>query len=507
MRASLSGALLAFLLASLLLAAWAPAPASAAQADFVLKDAFWASWSGHGSFNVLCVILRYEGEPEASSIEAELDVSPIWPDGGKVSDSYEGPLRKGQSAAFYFTFLVPDDARASYYILDLEVNYEKGGESATEKLDVYVSLFGIPEIKVSCTSYKLRPSSHNHVELEIANNGSGVARGLLVQVSSPSPYLTIVGSNTFERDLLAPGENWALELDVYVAKGVMGAVYISVAFSFLDQFGNYSRGLVYLGFEVEGKPSLAVSKVICMPPTVFPGDKYVALTVFITNIGDTSAENITLRLEPYQDLIKASYPGSEEVRIPYMPVGYVVNITFLLDVSEEAEPGYYELTLRALHDGLNYTLGLPFTVREKASFEVAKMEFSPEPYPGAKGVRVKIELRNTASVEAKTVRLTIVSAYITGVTSVLIGDMRGGEDRVVVLEVDFDEETPLDLEFEIQISWYQDGRPLMTTLRMSKSLQAPREWPEPREVAVWVGFMGLGMALMFAVLKARKGVF
>ena len=506
------GVILAFLLASLALLLAVPYAQAASQGqastgDFRLEDVFWASWPGLGAYNTLCVVLGYEGDGEASSIEAKLNVSSIWPAGGEISDSYDGPLRKGQSVAFYFTFLVPAEARASHYNLTLTVDYEKAGSPETWQATVQATLAGLPDLAVSCSSYELNASSHNRVELLVANEGSGVARAVRLQVSSLSPYLTVIGPSCFKRDLLYSGEEWAVVLDIYVATGAVGAAYLSVAFSCLDQFGTAYQGLIYLGFEVEGRASLAVSKVIYVPPTVFPGDKYVAATVFITNVGDYRAKNITLRLEPVEGLVEPSYAGSEEVTIPYLPVGYVVNTTFLLDVDEDAGPGYYELPLYVRHDGLNYTLKLPFTVQEKASFEVLKIEFSPEPSPGARGVRMKVELKNVANVEAKAVRLSVVSAYITGVTSVLIGDMMGGEIRVVVMEVDFDEDTPLDLDFEFQVSWFQGGRQLFTTLRMSLRLQAPREWPEPREVAIWLGFMGLGMAITYAVTRLRRGVF
>jgi len=422
------------------------------QEDFAIRDVFWASWSGPGAYNTLAIVLEYLSSPEATSITASLDVTPIWPSGGTISDSYDGPLEEGQRAIFYFTFLVPTDARASYYDLPLTVDYVSGGQPRTYGCTIQVSISGLPELSISCDSYELRASSTNHVELRIANEGGGVARALWVQVIPQSPYITVLGPSSFSKDLLEVGAEWPIGLNVSVGPAALSSAYLVVALAYLDQFGSSYTQQVYLGFEIEGEASLAISKVIYMPPLVFPGDRYVALTLILTNVGDVTANNITLRLEPVEGLVEPSYAGAGEAKIPYLPVGHLANITFLLDVDDDARPGYYELPLEVHHDGKNYTLGVPFTIREKASFELTKVELSPKPSPGSRGIKVKVELRNTSNVTAEHVRLSLVSAYITGVTSVLVGDVDGGERRVVILEVDFDESTPLRLELDVQIS-------------------------------------------------------
>lgn len=116
---------------------------------------------------------------------------------------------------------------------------------------------------------------------------------------------------------------------------------------------------------------------------------------------------------------------------------------------------------------------------------------------------------NISNVTAEQVRISIVSAYISGVTSVLIGDLLGGESRVAVLEVDFSETAPLELEIEIQISWYQGERPsgLVSTLRLKLQLSKPSEWPDVRDVAIWIGFTALGAIIAFVAMKLRRGLF
>ena len=618
--ASLIALLMAcFTTPALALARATPLQAGGEQVDFSLEDAYWSLWVGRGMNNTFSVVLEYLATQAASAINATLNVTSLSPGTALLNDSYPGPLVRGQTVTFSFEFLVPENATASHYNLTLSLEYLRGGEERARDFLVQATVMGTPDLAASCDSWELKRLVANNVTLRIRNEGDGVARAIRVELNPQSPYLIIIGPNVFERDLLWVGEEWAINLTVFVEAGADRASSIRLTASYYDQRGRPYGLNVALGFEVSGFPgpdleikalneslrpnslnnltlrvenigredawnvtvslfsyvelisivgasefrrsllrpgeaweftvlvfvqprvygavglyalmsyedprgsgytestqiglevageaSLAISKVVCWPPTVVPGDRYVALMVILTNVGDYVARDVKLRLEPVPGLVEPSYAGAEEAMIPYLPMGYPANVTFLVDVAEEAKPGFYELPLSVSHDDSNYTLLVPFCVREKASFEVVGLEFSPWPSPGSRGVRMTIELRNVANVTAEQVRISIISAYIRGVTAVLLGDLMGGETRIAVLEVDFDEATPINLVFELQISWYQGERSLTCTLRQSITLSQPSRWPDVREVAIWLGFLGLGAAITFAVMKLRRGVF
>ena len=594
-------------------------PAEEQEADFALRDAYWSTWVGRGFNNTFSVVLEYLASPPATAINATLDASTITPNTTLVEDSYAGPLAKGQSVTFSFEFLVPENATASHYNLTLSLEYLKGDEVGSCDFLIQATIMGSPDLTATCDTWELKRLVANNVTLRIHNDGDGVARAIRVELNPQSPYIVIIGPNVYERDILWSGEEWVINLTVFVEAGADRALSIRLTASYYDQRSRPYGLNVALGFEVSGFPgpdleikalneslrpnnlnnltlyvenvgleeawnitislfsyvefisivgpsefrrsllrpgegweftvlvfvqprvygaigiyaimtyedprgsqyaettqvglkvagegSLAISKVVCWPPTVVPGDRYVMLMVILTNVGDYVAKDVRLRLEPVPGLVEPSYAGAEEAMIPYLPMGYPANVTFLVDVADGAKPGFYELPLSVSHDDLNYTLYVPFCIREKAIFKVVRLELSPWPSPGSRGVRMTIELRNIANVTAEQVRISIVSAYIRGVTSVLLGDLMGGEARIAVLEVDFDEATPLHLEFELQISWYQGERSLTCTIRESIDLSAPSKWPDIREVGIWIGFLGLGAAITFAVMKLRRGVF
>ena len=596
-------------------------PADGEAEDFILKDVYWSRWMGQGLNNTLSVVLRYAASPEATALNATLDTGDISPRPLLVNDSYAGPLVRGQEVTFSFTFEVSENASASHYNLTLTVEYLKGDELSSFSCLLQATVSGSPDTSVSCDSYRLKKLITNEVHMVIANNGSGVARSMRVEVNPQSPYLTVIGPNVFVRDILWVGEEWSIPLRLFVEAGAGRALSVRVAITYYDQFGvpvtaglaigfevgelpgpdirlralneslrpnavnvltvqvenvgaeaaenitvsfysyaeflsiigsgefersllrpgerwnitllvfvqpkvygavslyamtSYAdpRGTTYtetgqIGLRVAGEGRLAISKVVCFPPSVVPGDVYVMLMVILTNIGDYVAKDVKLVLEPVPGLVEPSDAGAEEAMIPYLPMGYPANVTFLVNVAEEAKPGFYELALNVTHDGLNYVLAIPFVIREKAVFEITEVKLSPTPSPGSRGVRMMLKVVNISNVTAEQVRISVVSAYVSGVTSILIGDLLGGESRVAVLEVDFSKTAPLELEVEVQISWYQGERTsgLVSTLRLKLKLSKPSEWPDVRDMAVWAGFMALGAAVAFAAMKMRRGLF
>jgi len=405
-------------------------------------------------------------------------------------------------------FVEAGEARATSFRVTVSYSDQKGrGYTQNLALGLRVSSPPGPDLEIRAFNDTLVPNRVNRLVFRVENVGEDVAKDITVSFYSQVEFMSVLGVGSFKKDELKPGQLWNITVSVFVQPRVYGAASLYVVATYSDSRGAEAQEASQVGFRVEGAAELAISKVVYMPPAVMPGDRYVFLMVILTNIGDYVAKEVELELLGLPGVVKPSYAGAGEAMIPYMPVGYVANVTFLVDVAEDAKPGFYEVPLQVRHDGLSYTLEVPLTVREKAAFRVVKLEFSPKPYPGAKGVRVVIELQNIANVTAQEVRISLVSAYVRGVTSLLLGDMMGGERRVAVLEVDFDEASPLKLEFELQVSWRQGERSLTDTMRCSTELQVPSKWPEAREIAIWAGLVALGAAISFAVMKVRRGFF
>jgi hypothetical protein len=77
-------------------------------------------------------------------------------------------------------------------------------------------------------------------------------------------------------------------------------------------------------------------------------------------------------------VVKPSYPGSDRVRIPFLAVGGSVSAQFLLDIDENAKPGYYEIPVNISTSTENISTVIPLTVSEKAKILVDKIYFDRE---------------------------------------------------------------------------------------------------------------------------------
>jgi len=349
----------------------------------------------------------------------------------------------------------------------------------------------------------LKPNSENAVTLSVENVGEGALKNVTVALYSQTQAAVVLGSNTRRIDLLDEGSSEDVAFDVFVQPGVCGAIPMTVALTFFDEEGRYYQYSYMVGYTVRGYASIKVSKTVYTPAIVFPGDQFVVVELYLTNVGDYYAEDVEVVYPEVPGLVKASYAGSNEAVVPYLPVGEVASVVFMVDVCEGAEPGWHKVPLSVSHDGLNYTVDVMLTVREKARFTVSDVVLSGKPTPGMRGVRVTMKLSNEAGAEAEDVVVSVVSPYITGSTVSNIGTIGANSSAVAVFEVDFDENTPPGtLEVEVTVSWTQEGRTL------SQSLTVPIEVYEKHSlspaVAVAVAAAVAAAAGVYIALKRRS---
>ena len=145
---------------------------------------------------------------------------------------------------------------------------------------------------------------------------------------------------------------------------------------------------------------------------------------------------------------------------------------------EGAAPGYYEIPLTMESASWDSNTTVPLTVREKAPVSVERLYFDRDVTPGTRNVKVFVQLSNNGSQTAEQLRLSLVSGYITGSTSTLVGSLPGKSSKIVMMEVDVDQKAePGILEVDVELSWVQDGRQLSSTsyrgLPISQSTGVP----------------------------------
>lgn len=358
-----------------------------------------------------------------------------------------------------------------------------------------------PRVEVSTRSVQLQPNAMNAITIILENRGERAAKNLRINLVSQSPEVAVVvGTGIAQRDLLDPKEVWEVEKTVFVQPNVYGAIPLYVQVQYQDDLQNRYSFTSPLGFEVKGAPSVAISSVIYNPSPVFPGNRAVRANCIIVNHGNYTAQDVDIVLGSISGVVKPSYTGSDRVKVPFLTVGGSVTVQFLLDIEESASPGYYEIPVKISTSTENISTVIPLTVSEKAKIVVDKIYFDREVVPGERNVKLFIEASNVGNVTAEEVRVSVISGYITGSTTSLLGTMVSGGKKVIVMEVDVDSKvSPGSLPVDVEVSWSQDGRSMSKTSAMSVLIS------EPGRVEVWWLLGGL-LALLVLLIIFRKKV-
>lgn len=357
-----------------------------------------------------------------------------------------------------------------------------------------------PKVEVTAKDIQIQPNAINFITIILENRGDRAAKDLRINLFSQSPEVAVVvGSGVAHRDLLEPKEVWEVEKEVFVQPNVYGAVPLYVQVQYKDDLQNRYSYTSTIGFEVRGTPSVAISSVIYNPSPVFPGNRVVRANCVIVNHGNYTAQDVSIILGEIGGVVKPSYPGSDRVKIPFLTVGGSISAQFLLDIDENAKPGYYEIPVEISTRTENISTVIPLTVSEKAKILVDKIYFDREVIPGARNVKLFVETLNVGNVTAEEVRVSVISGYITGSTTSLLGNMASGSRKVIVMEVDVDSKvSPGDLPVDVEVSWSQDGRRMSETSTMNLTIG------EPGRIEVWVLLGGLAVAVALVIIFRKK---
>jgi hypothetical protein len=275
---------------------------------------------------VLAVVLRNVGFADATSISGSLDLPPgfralVTPeavDSGTALSSYNGIVNAGQTFTFYFRIEITEESQVGReYIGELKIRYFNVAEQEEEDtrsttLDIPFRLSGKVILNTaaviipfsSTTSQEVAPSLSNIVsvnpgavnplKIEISNNGSAIATGVIVEVlpsstvssssaqtvvdgsgsstndnnsaetttsapvtqqsvsSSPSPAtMVVVGSSTFDVGLIDANAKKEIVPTIFPADTAAGTLTtLNIQISYNDAYGNKKTINKVLGVQV-----------------------------------------------------------------------------------------------------------------------------------------------------------------------------------------------------------------------------------------------------------------
>jgi len=222
------------------------------------------------------------------------------------------------------------------------------------------------------------------------------------------------------------------------------------------------------------KSDLRIQNVITLPPKIYPDNKQVQVKVSIINSGKGTAQDLRLQMEvkkPFQ----ASSSGSDKYFVGNLPAGQLSEVDFMVDVDKDAKFGRYPVALSIETGEKPMPIGeVQLFINEKVQFEVVKV--TPTDFQaGDSGKVVRVELRNTGSIKADSVRAQLrVGNFFSGTLTDFLGTILEGEVKVAFFTVDVDARAQSGVyNFDLRIDWTQDNNALDDTLRVPMNVRPP----------------------------------
>lgn len=414
------------------------------------------------------ILLRNEGQEAARRVRMNIIPSK---DLAVLSDSgfYLGDIEPGGVVEVSILLYA---ANVSYgtLILTVELNYLDEHDSTRNQVTQLSFITEPPKqplLTIIPLNSELETDETNVLEVKVKNEG-GIATDLRIELAFPSPELgSIVGTGRAYIESLGRGESAVRNFTLYLSPKVYGAVQLIARLSYRDESGVDHFDVTTLGVRASGQPRIEVAHVSTIPTPVYPGDSNVKLVVLVTNLGNYVAKDLRLNITSLPPLVEPSYSGSDTFLIPALPPGQSAEARFLLTVKGEAKPGRYDLKLVSKYGEVS----LPLQIDEKAHFKLVEFSVSGRPKPGDRGVKMSLVLRNEAEVDASDALIEVITPYLTGTTSLAMGDVPGRSDASAVMEVDIDKQAPLEVPLDIRVSWKQEGRSLSQTIKTTLVLQ------------------------------------
>ncbi|MBS7626067.1 hypothetical protein KEJ51_03365, partial [Candidatus Bathyarchaeota archaeon] len=239
-----------------------------------------------------------------------------------------------------------------------------------------------------------------------------------------------------------------------------------------------------------------------MPTKIYPGSRQVQMRVGIVNSGQGAARDLQLRMD-LKPPFKASSSGSDRYFLGNLPAGQSSSVNFIVDVDEDAKFGKYFVDMLMEGGGTSVSIGaVPIDVNEKVRFEV--LSVTPTSFQaGDTGKVIRVELKNSGSVKAESVRVQLrVGNFFAGTLTDFLGTMLSGEVKVAFFTVDVDSKAkPGNYSFDLKIDWTQDSNALDDNLKLTFNVQ-PAGAPI---VPIVLAAVGLASALAYLTFK-RRGV-
>jgi hypothetical protein len=222
------------------------------------------------------------------------------------------------------------------------------------------------------------------------------------------------------------------------------------------------------------KGELHIQGVLTLPTKMYPGSKQVLLKVGIVNSGMGAAKDLLLRLV-LKPPFTASSSSSDQVYVGNISPGQVTEADFIVDLASNATFGQYSVTLgEQVGQNIVPVGDLTLYVNEKVQFNIVSV--TPDTVSaGDSGRVIRVELKNSGSVKADSVRVQLrVGNFFTGTLTDFLGTMLAGETKVAFFTVDIDSKAqPGNYNLDLRLDWTQEDNALDNTQTLKLVVATP----------------------------------
>jgi hypothetical protein len=222
------------------------------------------------------------------------------------------------------------------------------------------------------------------------------------------------------------------------------------------------------------KGELHIQGIITVPTKIYPGSKQVLLKVGIVNSGMGAAKDLQLQLALSPPFV-ASSSSSDRVYVGNIPAGQGAEADFIVDVASDAQFGQYSIILGEQTGQKIVPIGeLSLYVNEKVKFDIVSATPTTVSV-GDSGRVIRVELKNSGSVKADSVRVQLrVGNFFTGTLTDFLGTMLAGETKVAFFTVDIDSKAqPGQYNLDLRLDWTEQDSALDDTQTLTLLVTSP----------------------------------
>lgn len=408
-----------------------------------------------------------DGERVTTAKGVVLEIEDAGPFEVKTGSTTLGTLRDGETMAATQQLVVPEDVEPGDHELTVKVSYSyteriahasgiTRERSATETVDVTVTVPEEPRFEIGDVTTDVEPGTSGDATLEIENVGTETAYDARASVAGLGG-VTVDGESAEEYlGELEPGESTSVTVDAAVAETTShGEKPIEVTVSYDD-----ANGLERVADPVVGSLAPAASQSFAihdLEDTLSVGYDG-EITGELENEGPRPVDDAVLIVEPMSDSLHV-----EDTRyaLPELEPGESAAFRYPTDVSGSADDGPRQLRFTVEYTGTGTTTLTTDPISERVVVDPRQDEFSVE------GVETTVTAGETADIVLEITNerpetLSNVDALLytdspldSGANEAFVPELEPGESAEVSFEISADDDArattyPVELDFEYE---------------------------------------------------------